>query len=188
MKKLITITAALVLTACAAQQPVSVSSTNALTEEDKAPDWVFLPKSDNGLAASACVRWSGAMNVDKAQATATARAELAQQVRLKASVLDKLYSRKTSVHDADSIGGTFEQASQQVASETLTGSSVEEISFAVIDGSKYLCSLVVLENTRNAFEGLVEGSQRRLDPMSDEALYEEFRAQKTLDELRQLLD
>ncbi len=188
MKKMLTLAAALALTACA-NKAVDDSLPPAIkhSPNDQTPDWVFNPKSSKGLASSSCVNWSGALNVDRAQAIAAARADMAQQIQVKASVLDKLYSRKTTSGDSEHVGGTFEQVSQQLANETIAGSTPEQISFATIDGKKYLCALVVLENTREVFDDIVSGSQRQLDPMSTEALYEEFKAQKAMDELRQLL-
>lgn len=191
MKKVLTLAAAIALSACASNQPAPVAPSNtgpiAHSANDVAPDWVFMPKSNKGLASSACVNWSGSMTVDRAQAIAAARADLAQQIQVKASVLDKLYSRKTTSGDSEHVGGTFEQVSQQISNETLAGSKPEQISFATIDSKKYLCALVVLENTREVFDTLVDGSNRTLDPMSTEALYEEFKAQKAMDELRELL-
>lgn len=193
MKKVLTLAAALALTACATKQETTPAPAPAPSApishgtNDNAPDWVFMPQSDKGLASSACVNWSGSMSVDRAQAIATARADLAQQIEVKASVLDKLYSRKTSSGDSEHVGGTFEQVSQQLSNETLAGSKPEKISFATIDNKKFLCALVVLENTREVFDSLVEGSERQLDPMSTEALYEEFKAQKAMQELRELL-
>jgi len=192
MKKILTLATAIALTACASNQPAPaapdpVAAPMNHSANDKAPDWVFMPKSNKGLASSACVKWSGSMTVDRAQAIATARADLSQQIQVKASVLDKLYSRKTTSGDSEHVGGTFEQVSQQISNETLSGSKPEQVSFATIDGKKFLCALVVLENTREVFDTLVDGSNRTLDPMSTEALYEEFKAQKAMDELRELL-
>ncbi|PYE35153.1 LPP20 lipoprotein [Idiomarina fontislapidosi] len=150
---------------------------------DTAPGWVFNPQSDKGLAASSCVDWSGNMAVDKPQAIAAARADLTQQIQVKASVLDKLYNRKVQAEDGSSVGATFEQVSKQVASETLVGSTPEEMSMARIDGKKYLCALVVLDETRDTFDAIIDASKRTIDPQSKEALYEEFRAQKAMKEL-----
>lgn len=156
--------------------------------QDSAPAWVFLPKSDSGLASSACVDWSGNMAVDRPQAVAAARADMAQQISIKASVLDKLYNRKLQAEGKSDVGSTFEQVTKQVSSETLEGSTPEEISLAQIDGKKYLCALVVKEDTRETFDTLVDESNRQLDPQSKAALYEEFRTQKAMKELEKELE
>ncbi len=152
-------------------------------QQDTAPGWVFTPHSEKGLAASACVDWSGNMAVDKPQAIAAARADLTQQIQVKASVLDKLYNRKVQAKEGSSVGASFEQVSKQVASETLVGSIPEEMSLARIDGKKYLCSMVVLNETRDTFDAIVDASKRTIDPQSKAAMYEEFRAQKAMKEL-----
>ncbi|MCU7555390.1 hypothetical protein OCL06_12410 [Alteromonas sp. ASW11-19] len=156
--------------------------------QDTAPSWVFAPSSEKGLAASACVDWSGNMAVDKPQALAAARADLTQQIQVKASVLDKLYNRKVQAEDGSSVGASFEQVSKQVASETLVGSIPEEMSLARIDGKKYLCSMVVLNETRDTFDAIVDASNRSIDPQSKAAMYEEFRAQKAMKELEAELE
>lgn len=51
-----------------------------------------------------------------------------------------------------------------------------------------LCTFVVMPQTREVFEEIVEGSNRHLDPTSREALYEEFRTQKALESLEQELE
>lgn len=198
-KHILTMSLCCVLAACASQpkQQKTVESSEQTNKQmqgvtgnaqDTAPAWVFLPKSDNGLASSACVDWSGNMAVDRPQAVAAARADMAQQISIKASVLDKLYNRKLQAEGKSDVGSTFEQVTKQVASETLEGSTPENVSLAKIDGKKYLCALVVKKDTRETFDTLVEESSRDLDPQSKAALYEEFRTQKAMDELEKELE
>ena len=94
MKKFLPIIAALTLSACSSTEK---SQSEPLAKDDSVPSWVLLPVSDNGLASSSCVPWSGNMSIDRAQALAAARADLAQQIQIKASVMDKLYLRKRKV-------------------------------------------------------------------------------------------
>ncbi|ASG65244.1 hypothetical protein [Idiomarina piscisalsi] len=198
-KHILTIGVCCALAACASQPKQTEtqrSSAQANSQmqavtgnpQDSAPGWVFLPKSDKGLASSACVDWSGNMSVDRPQAVAAARADMAQQISIKASVLDKLYNRKLQAEGKSDVGSTFEQVTKQVSSETLEGSTPQEISLAQIDGKKYLCALVVKEDTRETFDTLVEESNRQLDPQSKAALYEEFRTQKAMKELEKELE
>lgn len=196
-KTLLTLSLAGLLAACssqpqqttAQQQAQQQAQTNQAVQRvtgdvsDNVPSWVFNPRSDKGLAASACVDWSGNMAVDKPQSIAAARADLTQQIQIKASVLDKLYNRKLQAEGGSSVGATFEQVSKQVASETLVGSIPEEMAMARIDGKKYLCTMMVLDETKETFEALVDASKRTIDPQSKAALYEEFRAQKAMKEL-----
>ncbi len=190
-KSLMSLCLASLLTACAsAPQNGPIDNARSVTgnSTDNAPAWVFLPKSEKGLAASSCVEWTGNMSIDRPHAIANARADLAQQISIKASVLDKLYNRKLQAEGKSDVGSTFEQVSKQVASESLQNSSPEEIALASLDGKKYLCALVVLNQSQEAFDGLVAGSGRQLDPQSKAALYEEFRAQKAMKELEKELE
>ncbi|PFG10349.1 MULTISPECIES: hypothetical protein [unclassified Marinobacter] len=190
-KSLLALSLGALLSACAsAPESSAIDTTREVTGNplDNAPSWVFLPKSDKGLAASSCVEWTGNMSIDRPHSIANARADLAQQINIKASVLDKLYNRKLQTEGKSDVGSTFEQVSKQIASESLANSTPEEISLATLDGKKYLCTLVVLSQSENTFDDLVEGSGRQLDPQSKAALYEEFRAQKAMKDLEKELE
>jgi len=190
-KSLLALSLGALLSACAsAPESSAIDTTREVTGNplDNAPSWVFLPKSDKGLAASSCVEWTGNMSIDRPHSIANARADLAQQINIKASVLDKLYNRKLQAEGKSDVGSTFEQVSKQIASESLANSTPEEISLATLDGKKYLCTLVVLSQSENTFDDLVEGSGRQLDPQSKAALYEEFRAQKAMKDLEKELE
>ena len=128
------------------------------------------------------------MSTDRAQAIAAARADLSQQIQVKASVMDRLYQRKAQSNDELNVGGTFEQVSKQVAEQSLVGAIPQEVAFARLDGKKQLCTLVVMSNTQDTFNNLVAKSGKRLDPGSREALYEEFKAQKAMKDLEKELD
>ena len=185
MKKFLPIIAALTLSACSSTEK---SQSEPLAKDDSVPSWVLLPVSDNGLASSSCVPWSGNMSIDRAQALAAARADLAQQIQIKASVMDKLYLRKTQSNTEFNSGGTFEQVSKQVAQQSLVGAIPQEVAFAKLDGAKQLCTFVVMTNTKETFSNLIEQSGKRLDPSSRAALYEEFKTQKAVKELEQELE
>ena len=185
MKKLLPVIAALALGACSSTQQ---TQSEPLAKNDSVPSWVLLPVSDKGLASSSCVPWSGSMSTDRAQAIAAARADLSQQIQVKASVMDKLYRRKAQSNDELNVGGTFEQVSKQVAQQSLVGAVPQEVAFAKLDGVKQLCTVVGMSNTQETFNNLVAQSGKRLDPSSREALYEEFKAQKAMKDLEKELD
>ena len=103
--------------------------------------------------------------VDKAQILAAARTDLAQQIQIKASVMDKLYNRKVQADKGMNVAGTFEQVSKQVAQEYLVGTVTKEVAFARIDGEKQLCALVVMRDTKAAFDDMVEKSNHQLDQL-----------------------
>jgi len=156
-----------------------------LESTDSVPNWVLNPNVDNALAAASCVPWSGNLSIDKAQSLAMARAEIAQQINLKVSVLDKMYQRKLEADDRQNIGGTFEQVSKQISQQTLVNTKAAKVEFAKIDGKKQLCTLVTLSENKSdlLFEQLVGKSGANIDPTSKAALYEEFRSQKASKEL-----
>ena len=57
------------------------------------------------------------MAVDRPQAVAAAQADMAQQISIKASVLDKLYNRKLQAEGKSDVGSTFEQVTKQVSAK-----------------------------------------------------------------------
>ncbi|MCL2916291.1 hypothetical protein L2725_21380 [Shewanella corallii] len=185
MKKILLLAAIFGLAGC---NSTSKTQSEPLAENDAIPDWVLMPVSERGLASSSCVAWSGNMTVDRAQAIAAARADLTQQIKVKSSVMDKLYSRKTQADGQSNSGGSFEQVSKQVAEQSLAGAKATKVAFARLDNQKQLCALVVMENTKETFDNLVQASGRQLDPTSEAALYEEFRAQKAMESLEAELE
>ncbi|MDP7591614.1 MAG: hypothetical protein QF552_02745 [Litorilituus sp.] len=185
-KKLIIATACLLLSACGS---TTTPKPTLLETTDSVPSWVLNPNVDNALAAASCVPWSGNLSIDKAQSLATARAEISQQLKLKVSVLDKMYQRKLEADGKLNTGGTFEQVSKQISEQTLVNSKADKVEFAKIDGQKQLCTLVTLSEKKNdqLFEQLVNKSGAKIDPTSKAALYEEFRAKKASQELEKEL-
>jgi hypothetical protein len=55
----------------------------------------------------------------------------------------------------------------------------------MIDGKKNLCAMVAFspEKTKKLFEDIVEASGKSLNPQSEQALYQEFKAQKAQQEM-----
>lgn len=185
-KKLIIATACLFISACGS---TSAPKPTLLETTDSVPSWVLNPNVENALAASSCVPWSGNLSIDKAQSLSMARAEISQQLKLKVSVLDKMYQRKLESDGKQNTGGTFEQVSKQISEQTLVNTKADKVEFAKIDGQKQLCTLVTLSEKKNEllFDQLVNKSGNKIDPTSKAALYEEFRAKKASQELEQEL-
>jgi hypothetical protein len=185
MKKLSLLLSVALLSACGSTPKESMN----LNVNDNVPNWVFNPTIKYPLAASSCVAWSGSFSIDKAESVAQARAGLAQQLKLKVSVLDKFYQRKVQTGKGRNIGATFEQVSKQVTEQNLVNSEVKKVEFAVIDNVKQLCSLVALTEKQGdkVVDGLIEKSGVEIDPTSKAALYEEFRAKKATEELEKEL-
>ena len=152
---------------------------------DDIPDWVLNPSVDNGIAAATCVVWSGNLSIDKAQATSLSRTALAQQIETQVRALDKSYLDKVEVDSGTQAGSTFTQASKQLAEQTLVGSRVSRTEFAEFDGKKHLCVMTALgePETKGLYEELLTQSGRKVSASQKEVLYQEFKAQKAMEEL-----
>ncbi|ASM55962.1 hypothetical protein PNIG_b0358 [Pseudoalteromonas nigrifaciens] len=182
--KLLPIATIFFLSACGStQQPQSTPFSNA----DTVPSWVLMPSApEGGLASSSCVPWSGNMAASRAQAVASARADLATQINSKAQVLDTLINKQMQQQDSVQTQSSFTQVSRQTAEESLVGSIAKEVSFAQINNQKQLCALVIMENTKPIFDKLIEKSGKNLSPNDEDMLYREFRLQQTTEELNNL--
>lgn len=180
MKKVLkygsTILLSSVLAACGSSPSVS---------PDDIPEWVLNPSVENGIAAATCVVWSGNLSIDKAQATSLSRTALAQQIETQVRSLDKTYLDKVEVDSGTQSGSTFTQASKQLAEQTLVGSRVSRTEFAEFDGKKHLCVLTALgePETKGLYEDLLNRTGRKVTASQKEVLYQEFKAQKAMEEL-----
>ncbi len=168
-----------VLAACSSSPSLNSGGT------DDIPEWVLNPTVDNGIAAATCVVWSGNLAIDKAQATSLSRTALAQQIETQVRALDKTYLDKVEVSSGTQAGSTFTQASKQLADQTLVGSRVSRTEFAEFDGKKHLCVMTALgePETKGLYEELLSQSGRKVTASQKEVLYQEFKAQKAMEEL-----
>lgn len=155
------------------------------------PDWMTPCTVEDGLAACSCAQLVGAeIGIAKSQAVAQARAELASLLKVKVTRMVKNYQRKVTTAQGASLGGTFEDVTKQITSEILVGTMVRQQDMAKIAGQNQMCVQVVQLN-KQAFEQVANLAKERgaqIDPTSEAALYEEFRAAKAQDELEKELD
>lgn len=153
------------------------------------PDWVTKPVIEDGIAVTECVRSSGDMSLDKAEAVANARAAMAKQISVKVEAMDKTYQRKVKTEKGDSVGGSFESVSKQVTQQYLQGSRPTKMDFVNIGNQRNLCTMVTLapEATQDLFDAIVKQSDRKLSPRDKRVLYEEFKAEKAQEELEKEL-
>ena len=149
------------------------------------PDWVMAPMVDGGIASTSCVRDTGNFSLDRAQATASARASLTKEIGIKVQAMDKEYQRSSTGGGQDETGSTFESVSRQVANEYIVGSRPAKVDFVNINGQRNLCVMVAMqpEATKGLFDSIMRQSKRKLSPQNEEILYEEFRAAKAQQEL-----
>lgn len=153
------------------------------------PDWILNPHIEGGIGSAECVVYTHDMGLDKAEAVANARADLAKQIQVKVEAMDKTYKRKVRATGNTSSGGTFESVSRQVASQFLSGSRVIRMEQVMIDNKSNLCVLVALNPslTKELFDALVDGSNQQVSPADRDMLYEEFRAAKAQEEMDKYL-
>ena len=85
----------------------STPKTNASKMGMNIPSWVTNPVVEKGLAAASCVTASNSFAMDKSQAAAQARNELAQQLDTRVASLQEEYARKVSNVDEAVSTTTF---------------------------------------------------------------------------------
>lgn len=177
---------------CLSAVSIALLSGCASTPVDKAnsssgslPDWVMAPMVDGGIASTSCVRDTGNFSLDRAQATANARASLTKEIGVKVQAMDKEYMRNSTGGGQSEQGGTFESVSRQVANEFIVGSRPAKVDYVNINDQRNLCVMVAMqpEATKGLFESIMRQSKRKLSPQNEEILLEEFRAAKAQNEL-----
>jgi hypothetical protein len=153
------------------------------------PQWVLNPTVENGIAATDCVGWTGNMSIDRKQAIANARAAIAQQIQVKVQAMDKTYQSKTTADGETTTGSTFESVSKQITQQNLNGAMPRKVDLVKIDGKKNLCAMVAFspKATEELFKDIVEASGKNLNPQSEKALYQEFKAHKAQEEMQKSL-
>lgn len=171
---------AMTLAGCASNDANQANNSNITNM----PEWVMNPVSANGFAASNCVESSGNFSIDRNHAISLTRNTLAQNMQLKASVLEKSYQKMESASGMTTSGTSFEQVAKQVTSVSLTKSQVEKVAIVNIAGKDQVCALVTIpkveaEQQFKAAMMKVPG----MNPMTQDHLYKEFVSQKTAKEL-----
>lgn len=168
------------LTGCASSGSTTQS---AETNRSDIPVWVFTPSSANGLSASSCAESSGSFAIDRNHAISLARNSLAQNLSMKANVLEKTYQNLDTAAGQRISGSSFEQVAKKMSSVAINNSQVEQIALTTIDGVKQVCALVNIpkKDTDSAFDGILDGAA--LDPTDKAAMYQEFIKQRSEKEL-----
>ena len=153
------------------------------------PAWVISPTSETGLSDSACVPYSGTINVDRSEAIVLASEQLAAQLERKVSFLAKSFQSKTKTTDGLNVGTDFNQAGQQLVQQSLTGVKATQMGVYEVSGREQLCVLVEMDEarTRDFYNSMKETSHATLDAQDDSVLYQQFRAYKANQDLEQAL-
>ncbi|MFL0797278.1 MAG: hypothetical protein K6L73_07285 [Cellvibrionaceae bacterium] len=149
------------------------------------PAWVLTPSVEDGLAETACVNFTGYINVDRDEAAALARNGLTQQIEIRAANMTKTYASKTNANGGANVGTTFETNARQIAEATLKGSKIVKTDIFEIEQRKQLCAMVTVEPREldDIAEQLITRSGAKL-PNDDKAvLKEQFKAKQGQEEL-----
>lgn len=178
--------AALATFAGCASNPDAGKSTDALKN---LPAWAISPTSETGLADSACVQYSGSLNVDRSEAITLASEQLAAQLEKKVAFLAKSFQSKTKTTDGLNVGTNFTQTGQQLVNTTLNGTKATEMGVFEVSDVEQLCVLVEMDEgrTRDFYNKMKDTSKATLDAQDDGVIYQQFRAYKADQELEQAL-
>lgn len=179
----VAVAASMIVAGCAST-PKEKAKPNAISS---LPDWVSNPTIADGIASSECVPWSGDMSLDRAEAVAKARADLAKQIDIKVKAMDKTYGRKTKTAAGVSSGGVFETVSKQVTQRNLSATQVIKVDLVDINKTDHLCAMVAFGSaaSKKLFDDIVSSSAAadQISPQDERVLWEEFKAYKGHQEL-----
>ena len=184
----ISLAATLLLSACAASE-----KEDKLVETNygyDVPEWVLMPSFQSGLAAASCINASNNFNIDKRHAEAGARSALAQSINVKASVMDRSYSRLNNSEAGTQTGETFETVAKSISEVRMQRSQIAKVGMGNVNGQPQVCAMAVIDESlvANIFEDVVAQAGMPIDPQDEAAMYEEFRTQKAMTELEQELE
>jgi len=149
------------------------------------PSWVRMPIIDDGIAATDCVVDSGNFSIDRKQAVANARVDLAQQIDTNIKAMDKTFARRAETNQGISIGSTFESVSKQLTQRSLTGARPIKVENVVFNEKNHLCVMVALSPTftEELFKNIIKTSGANIGPNDESVLREEFKAYKAQQEM-----
>ncbi|MBD77972.1 MAG: hypothetical protein CL840_03375 [Crocinitomicaceae bacterium] len=180
IKTLLIASTAIALTACNSTAPV---------QQSNLPEWVMMPKVENGITATECVASSNSFGIDRNMATANARVAIARQIQLKVSALDKTYRDRVDADADKKTGATFSSVSRQLTDMSLTGSQMVRSDIITIEGTPHMCVQVTLNpnKTDALLDKIIAESGRKVSANEDAVLREEFKAYKAQEELDRAL-
>jgi hypothetical protein len=187
MKKVLSLTSAValsvLLSACAAKQEVVKEAVPDCTFPDSptvaAPGWVCdepVPGIDVSAVGSADK--SGAGNdFMKQQAAASARVQLAQNMKVQVTNMIKQYAETTGVGESETVDKVNTSVTKQITDETLMGSRIYK-SRRSPAGTLYVLVGIDTKNFVSKTQDMLKTSMN-----NDKALWQQFKASKSQDEL-----
>lgn len=182
MKTIFILAMTAALAACAGKVDEQAVDSGGIT----LPEWVTSPAIEDGIAATSCVKWSGDFDLDKKQAIANARQDLAQQIRIRVESMDETMKRNREGAGKADQGSVFTSVSRQTADQHLKGAVPQRVKPVKFDDAQRLCAQVAMkpEQTRELFDTLIRESKVQLSAKDEDLLFEEFKA----DQARQRMD
>jgi len=151
----------------------------------QAPDWVCMPEYKGSIVAVGIAKPNAAedLSMQRAEAMADARDALARQIEIKVKNMFKKYVATTGAGKAQTYEKATQNVSKQIANQTLRGS--KQLSFwqHPKTGELFLLVGVPTESVKEGMEKAIKTTFK-----NDEALYQEFKAQKAQGELDKELE
>ncbi len=184
--RLATLVAVALAVAACSNTPDQGSPSGALKN---LPQWALSPTSEHGMADSACVQFSGNLNVDRSEAITLANEQLAAQLNRKIAFLAKNFQSKTKSVEGINVGTNFSQTGQQLVQQELSGIKTTQMGVYEVAEREQLCVLVELsqEKVESLYSQLKQTSRATLAASDDSVIFEEFRAYKANKELQSAL-
>ena len=181
---------ATLFTGCGKEAPKPQTQVQASTQEEAdfrcrqdgvlAPKWTCDPYVEGAIAAVGIAKRNAGndKSMQRSEAMADGRDELASQISTKVSNLFKSYKGTTGSGDAATFDATSSKVSKQLASETLAGSKSVDSWTHPKTGELYLLVTVGNDSVKKGMDDAVKTSFQ-----NDKAMYQKFLAEKANGEL-----
>ena len=184
------VVALFLIVSCSGKDAPDPNAPTNVPSEINLPGWVLQPEVEEGIAAAQCVQFSGNISLDQQEITAKGRAALAQQVNLRAQVMDQVFQDRIETDEKSTSGSVFQNVSRQVTDQLLIGSKLIRTDFGDINDAPYICGLVAISpsETERLFESIVSSEDAPTTNVQDkDILYQEFKAYKAQQDLAQAI-
>jgi len=152
---------------------------------EDAPDWICMPHAEGSIVAVGIAKPNSAddLSMQRAEAMADARDALARQIETKVANMFKKYVATTGAGKAQTYEKATQNVSKQIAKQTLKGT--KQLSFWQHPKTGEIFLLVGVQ-TKSVEEGMEDAIKTTFK--NDNALYQEFKAQKAQGELDKELE
>ncbi len=178
--------ATLLLTGCGKEAPKKVEPDFRCKQDGVlAPKWTCNPYANSSIAAVGIAKTNAGRDksLQRSEAMADGRDALAQQIAIKVSNLFKSYKSTTGTGKASTFDATTSKVSEQLASQTLSGSRSVDSWKNPKTGELYLLVTVPNSNVKNAMDKAIKTSYK-----NDQAMYQKFLAAQASGELDKKLE